>query len=185
MGVLEFFGTLIRNDITSTSIKSNFVGKIPINHILLDFNSIIHVSSQKIVSDINIFFKSLLKNLYQNRPISNPLFNENFGKYHMQHIQKKIRPDTEPEVVIQLFREHFTNKVLDKMVITLVINTVLSIIRIYCDNKKIKTLMMAIDGVPSKGKMIEQKQRRYLGAVTEQYEKKILAEYKDYLLEQD
>ena len=28
MGVLEFFGTLIKNDITSTSIKINFTEKI-------------------------------------------------------------------------------------------------------------------------------------------------------------
>jgi len=50
MGVLEFFGTLIKNDITSTSIKSNFKEKIVVNHLFLDFNSIIHVSSQKILN---------------------------------------------------------------------------------------------------------------------------------------
>jgi len=83
-----------------------------------------------------------------------------------------------------MFDEHFTDKVLDKLIITLVINTVLHIIRTYCENKSIETLMLAIDGVPSKGKMVEQKQRRYLGAITEEYEKKILHKYRDYLLAQ-
>ncbi len=57
MGVLEFFGTLIKNDITATSIRSNFAEKLPINHLLMDFNSIIMFPVQKIVSDVMYFYK--------------------------------------------------------------------------------------------------------------------------------
>lgn len=181
MGVLEFFGTLIKNDITSTSIRTNYTDKTIINHLLIDFNSIIHVCSQKIIVDVNVFLQMVLKSLYQNRTINSEVFNEKFTKYNMQNIQKKINQKTKPQDVIQMFQEYFNEAYMDKLIITLVINTVLHIIRTYCHNKTILTLMLAIDGVPSKGKMVEQKQRRYMGAVTEDYKKKILAKYKDYL----
>ena len=184
MGVLELFGTLIKNDITSASILSNFTDKMEINHLFLDYNSIIHVSSQKIIADVNVFLQIVLKSLYANRAPSNIALTENFEKYDMVHIQKKITQNTDPELVIKMFHEHFSEKYLDKLIITLVINTVLFIIRTYCHNKTIQTLLLAIDGVPSKGKMVEQKQRRYLGAITETYKLKILSKYKDYLSDQ-
>jgi 5'-3' exonuclease len=184
MGVLEFFGTLMKNDITSTSINLNFKEKMAINHLLLDFNSIIHTSSQRILADVNIFLQMVLKSLYANRSINNLIFTENFEKYKMQDIQKKINQNSSPTDVIRMFEEHFNDKYMDKLIITLVINTLLSIVKIYCQNKAIRTLMIAIDGVPSKGKMVEQKQRRYLGAITEEYSRKIFNSYADYLKEQ-
>jgi len=184
MGVLEFFGTLIKNDVTASSIKSNFTEKMAINHLLLDFNSIVHVSSQKILVDVNVFLQLVLSNLYSNRAVTNIVFTEKFEKYNMVHIQKKITQNSQAADVIRMFRQHFNEKYMDKLVITLVINTILHLIRTYCQNKILQTLMIAIDGVPSKGKMIEQKQRRYMGAIVEAYKKKLLVKYKDYLKEQ-
>ena len=200
MGVLEFFGTLIKNDITATSIKSNFSAKMNVNHLLLDFNSIIHVSSMKILSDINTFLQIVLRTLYAGRSIMHSSLTEQFEKYNMTDIQididNKINSnknsnkinntniDIDPRDVIMMFWDHFDDQNLDKLIITNVINTVLQIIRTFCQNKNIETLMLAIDGVPSKGKLVEQKQRRYLGAIVEQYKKKILAKYKKYLLNQ-
>uniref|UniRef100_A0A6C0LQT8 Xrn1 N-terminal domain-containing protein n=1 Tax=viral metagenome TaxID=1070528 RepID=A0A6C0LQT8_9ZZZZ len=184
MGVLEFFGTLIKNDITSSSIKIDSKQKMAINHLLLDFNSIIHVSSQKTIQDVNTFMKTVLKILYQHRPINNTIINEYFKKYKMENIQKMINQDSDPIDVINLFHDHFSEKELDKLIITMVINTVLFIIRTFCDNKSIETLLIAIDGVPSKGKMIEQKQRRYMGSIISEYHKKIMHKYKDYLIKQ-
>ncbi len=92
MGVLEFFGTLIKNDITSTSINSNFKEKTMVNHLLLDFNSIVHVSSQKILADVNVFMQLILKNIYEKRSIGGLAFTEKFEKYKMEHMQKKNNP---------------------------------------------------------------------------------------------
>lgn len=183
MGILEFFGTLIKNDITSTSIKPNFKDKMDINHLFLDFNSIIHVSSQKLITDVNAFMQSVLKTIYKRWSINSSLLIEKFKKYKMQDIQKRITEDTNPYEITQMFKEHFNDKFLDKLVITIVINNILHLLRTYCKNDKLKTLVMAIDGVPSKGKMIEQRQRRYMGAIMEIYKKKILAKYKEYLLD--
>lgn len=184
MGVLEFFGTLIRNDITASSIQSDFSQKTAINHLFIDFNSIIHVSSQKVVSDINTFMSNILKNLYESRGINTVVFDELFRKYRMEDIQNKITPNTDPLDVILYFNEHFNDDYVDKLIITMVINTLLSIVRTFCFNKSINTLMIAIDGVPSKGKMVEQKQRRYLGAITEEYKKRIFRKYRSYLKDQ-
>ncbi|AUV58594.1 5-3 exonuclease [Bandra megavirus] len=184
MGVLEFFGTLLKNDITSTSIKSDFHDKMNINHLLLDFNSIIHVSSQKIISEVNSFMQQVLKNLYEQRSLHTSVLNEKFEKYQMQNIQKKFNKETTSNDIIKIFHEHYSDKYMDRLIITLVINSVLGLIRTYCENKSLETLLIAIDGVPSKGKMVEQKQRRYLSAITESYKSNILREYKKYLLKQ-
>ena len=185
MGILEFFNSLVKHDITASAIKVDYKERSDIHHLLFDFNSIIHVSSQKVNADIDSFMKQILKHLYQNRSMNTPLLTKQFDRYKMQHIQKKIVENMDPDKVIDLFHEHFTTKVMDKLVITLVINTVLYIIRTYCHNTSIKTIVIAIDGVPSKAKMLEQRQRRYLGTIIESYKTKILAQYKDYLLERD
>lgn len=185
MGILSFFASIVKNNVTASAIKSNFIGKTDINHFFLDFNSIIHTSSQKILADINVFLQSVLKNLYNNRSVNNNIvLAEYFAKYKMENIQKKIKQDSKPEDVVKMFHEHFTEKVLDKLVITLVINTVLHLVRTYCHNKTIQTLYLGIDGVPGKGKLVEQRQRRYMGFIIENYKKKILAKYKNYLLDQ-
>lgn len=184
MGVLEFFGTLIKNDITASSIKNNFKDKMTINHFLLDFNSIAHVSSQKVIADVNGFMQAVLSNIYNGRPINTEILNSRFEKYGMTDLQKKISEQTDPVDIIRIFRLHFNDKFMDKLIITLIIKTLLILVKTYCDDKSLRTLMIAIDGVPSKGKMVEQKQRRYLGAITEAYKRKILHKYRDYLKDQ-
>lgn len=184
MGVLEFFGTLIRNDITATSIQPDFKKKLDINHLFIDFNSIIHVSSQKVVSDINFFMSSILKNLYEGQSLKSDMFNQWFTRYKMEEFASSLTSKTDPIDVIVYFTEHFTDEYVDKLIITLVINNLMYIVRTFCNNETISTLMIAIDGVPSKGKMVEQKQRRYLGAIVEEYKKKIFRKYKTYLKDQ-
>lgn len=178
MGIAEFFGTLVKNDITSTSIKNNYSDRSEVNHFMLDFNSIIHVASQLILSEVNAFMTSVLKTIAQKRSIKNPVLSERFEYYGMMDIQNKI---TTINTVIELFTEHFDDQYMDKLIITEVINKVLYLVRTYCQPTKIKTLMLAIDGVPSKGKMVEQKQRRYLSAIVEEYKKCLLKKYTTYL----
>lgn len=185
MGVLELFATLLRNEVTASSIKTNYREKTPVNHLLIDFNSIIHVSSRKITVEVNMFMQMVLKNLFNKRAITNPVLIEQFEKYKMTDIQSKITQDTDPNQVVKLFKDHFNDKYMDELVIVHVINTVLGLIKKFCQNLTLYTLMLAIDGVPSKGKMVEQKQRRYMGAIVEAYKKKLLAKYTDYLKNQD
>src|SRR5579872_7055240 len=125
MGVLEFFSTLVKTDITSNSIRKDFKERMKIGYFLLDFNSIIHVGSVNVVSEINSFMKLVLKNLFTSHTINSPRMTELFAKYKMSNIQSKIKPDSDPKAVIDMFHEHFDDKYVDKLVITRVINTVL------------------------------------------------------------
>ena len=185
MGIAEFFGTLVKNDITSTAIVNNFAAKALINHFMLDFNSIIHVASQQIISDVNTFMTAVLRTISNKKSVKNTLFDEEFIYYGMVDIQNYIINDKSNNTmkIIELFHEHFDDQYMDKLIITEVINKVLYMLRMYCHSDKIKTLMLAIDGVPSKGKMVEQKQRRYLGAIVEEYKKCILKKYAEHLKE--
>lgn len=185
MGVLEFFGTLVRHNVTNSSIQTGFTKKTKINHFLVDFNSIIHVSGKNVLSCINALLKTALKLHYRRRLSGNTIITPQLEKYKMAHILKKIKSDSDPELIVDLFHEHFTPKLLDKLVITDVVKTVLYMLRTYCQNDDIKTLLLSIDGVPSKGKMVEQRQRRYLGAITIEYEKLIMLKYSKFLKQQE
>ena len=184
MGVLEFFSTLVRTDITSSAIKKNFKEKLKIDYLMIDFNSIIHVASQNIVSEINSFMRTILKNLYTGHSVGLVRLTELFTKYKMTNIQSKIKPGTEPNIVIDLFKSHFDDAYLDKLIIGRVISTILHILKTHCVDKQIQMLYLAIDGVPSKGKLIEQRQRKFMGYIIEKYKEKILESYKEYLLKQ-
>jgi 5'-3' exonuclease len=175
MGVIEYFGTLIKNQITSSSIKSDFKGKINVNHFLIDFNSIVHVSSQKLVSEINSLLKEVLTCVFQKRNPHNDFLTEQYQKFKFD--STNITQNSEPKEIVKMFREHFSEKSMDKLVITHVIQTVISLIHSHCNMDKLETIMFAIDGVPSKAKIIEQKQRRYMGAIVEKYKKRIFKEY--------
>jgi 5'-3' exonuclease len=184
MGVLEFFSTLVRTNITSNSIKKDFKSKMPIAHFLLDFNSIIHVGSVNVVSEINSFMRQILKNLFTGHSVSSVRLTELFTKYKMSKIQSKIKSDTDPKVVIDMFHEHFNDDMLDKLVIGRVISTVLHMLKTFVIDKDIQTLGIFIDGVPSISKMNEQRSRRYMSSIIEEYKKKILESYADYLKKQ-
>lgn len=182
MGILEFFGALVKHGVSSSSIQADFKSKLPVNHFFLDFNSIVHVSSQKILAEVNTFYKLLLKTLFHGKPFNHLVIKELFVRFKIPvEVQSKFIQGMKLEDLNQYFHEFFTAEVMDKLIITLVVNTVFKLVRTYCLNNEIKTLMMAIDGVPSKAKMLEQKQRRYLGAIIEEYKSKLLEKYKEYL----
>lgn len=184
MGVLEFFGSLLKNNITSNAIKVNFNTQKNFDSLFLDFNSIIHVSSHKVTDDINIFLQSILKSLYEQRPLSQNILDNNFKKYHMTEIKSQITLESKPISVIKIFKDYFNKKRLNKLIIIDVIDTVKYILNTFCEKDKLKLLLIAIDGVPSKGKIIEQRQRRYLSAIIEKYQNNILESFKEYLKNQ-
>jgi 5'-3' exonuclease len=181
MGVLEFFGTLIKNDITASAIKSDFKQKMNINHFLIDFNSIIHVSQQKLIEELNNIFKILLKHHYQKINLNNQTLDSLLNDQNLMDLKSKINIDMPIKIYIKTIHEHLSNKKLDIMVIKRVISTLFYILRTIIEKDKLQTLLLTIDGVPSKGKMIEQKQRRYTGTFISKYNKKILNKHKKYL----
>lgn len=175
MGVIEFFGSLARSNITSESILSDYHKRVKVNHFFLDFNSIVYGASYGVLSGVNGFMKHVLTARYDNKHFNDDI-KALFKTYKMPIMPK----DTEPEEIVNLFHKHFEDKI-EHLIITDVMKIFIKLIDKYCDSNDLKTVMVALDGVPSKGKMVEQRQRRYLGAITESYERKILEDYREYL----
>ena len=123
MGIERFFSSLNRQFDVVTDLKEPYK-KIDSTHLLIDFNSIIHNVSSKMLSDINKFKQKKLKKL-------------DFEFTTM---------DTFEKVLISQVKK----SILDMLTDNFVSNNLLYI-------------MLAIDGVPSFAKMIEQKKRRYIG----------------------
>lgn len=178
MGVLEFFGTLMKIDITSSSIKGNYRECIAVKHFFIDFNSIIHVSSQAVIARVNLLMRMVLAS-YQRKSFPDATIQDLATKYKLN--LKKINPKTTPEQIVTIFKNNFDPQTMDTLVSTATINNMLKMIRAYCQDDVLETLMIAIDGVPSKGKMIEQRQRRYISAVIESYKHKLQTKYQEYL----
>jgi 5'-3' exonuclease len=187
MGVLEFFGTLIKNGITASAIIPACHTKTPIDHFLIDFNSIIHVSGEKINLDLNIFLRLVMKTVYQKQPIKGFIFDEFFEKYNLLKLKEELtlslplQLQLTPTKVLELFSKHLNGNKLDELVITQVIKDYFMLLKKFLIRDKLKTILIAIDGVPSKGKMIEQKHRRYMGAIITDYKSKLTQKYKSYL----
>ena len=180
MGVLKLFGTLSRSNITSSSIIEDFKEKTLAKHLFLDFNSIIHTSSQQLLSEIKKFIRNAMASLYHRKNFNTDELKNDFKKYKIEGMIPELLKLGNPVLVIKQLTDHFTKR-MDKMVILRVIRNILFILNNHCDGNHLETLYMAIDGVPAKGKLIEQRQRKYMGAITEGYNKKLLRKYREYL----
>jgi 5'-3' exonuclease len=83
-----------------------------------------------------------------------------------------------------LHLESFKSKIdkeINGVIIQKVLEYVINIVTNYVDPTKLKLLYIAIDGVPLKSKMVEQRKRRYMGMTIEKIKEKIFAKYEDEL----
>lgn len=180
MGVLEFFGTLLRSNITSVAIQENYRTKTAINHLLIDFNSIIHNVVVDVLHEINSIMRHVLQRVYEKKSILTDSFLEFEAKYRLESVRQALLK-ADSELVVEIFHKYFDEACLDRIITTRVINTIIFILKTYAENDAIQTLFIAIDGVPSKAKMLEQRQRRYMGVAMETYRKQLLDENASYL----
>lgn len=191
MGVLELFGVLSKDSVTSSAILKNYVNKLNINHFFIDFNSIIHVAAVKVDEKLNNLLLNILNELAQTNQLNNDMINE--------LNELKINPDiiinlynnTKMEIEkdkLQLCAKYIKNQLIKNNEITYylkVINqTILDFIEMtktYIEPENLKTLFIALDGVPSKAKIMESKHRRYMGYIFTRKKREIFKKYKDYL----
>lgn len=174
MGIIEFFGTLVRNKITSNAITTDFNKQIEINHFLIDFNSMVHTSSQKIIKDINNIFSIYLKAIYNKNKLNLLLIT----KYD---VKLEVKKDMSVDDFIIEFHDKFDNNKLDELIIKETITQLYELFNTFFKKDDLQTILLAIDGVPSKGKLIEQKQRRYMAEIIFEYKKKLFKKNKEYL----
>ena len=166
MGIPKLFMTINKNNITSNAIKENIKNKIEYEYFFIDYNSIVHTTSQKFIKQLNILLLSYLGNNFK-KSLQN--FNIIFNL--------KIKDEID-------FDSYFSDEMIEDIIIKLCVEEVNLLIKTY-SKSKIKLLYIAIDGVPSMGKMIEQRKRRYMNSVINGYKNILKEKYKKDLKESE
>jgi len=134
MGIEKFFSSIETNNITNfvSSFTYKLGTKLETEYLCIDFNSIIHVVSSRVLKDLNNNSKSA-----------------------------KITID---EMILNGVEEYFLN-----------------IVTNFVEPSILRYLYVAIDGVPTKAKMLEQKKRRYMATIIEGLKKQLFNKYQNKL----
>lgn len=169
MGIERFFSSIEENNITN--LEDNFTYKLQkrlkSQYLLIDFNSIIHIVSSIVVSDLNYLLYQIINQSYKD----NKKFNRLLQEYDIKFIQ-------EPNLTDITKLEKQLNDIIVRKVEIYLIN----IVKNFIENEKLEYFFVAIDGVPSKSKMLEQKKRRYMGTIINLIKKQIFYKYESELM---
>lgn len=202
MGIKKFYSGLRINGVTKTAIITNFIGKdhvdmLDIDHFLIDANAVIYTVSNIVCKTINSVFYYLLVNIFKKTDDDKTEFLENnlTDKQVIEFITKfKIKDEISNckslIELINIFHNKFNFLYMQRLVISESIKEMASMVTDN-SNDKLKTILIAFDGLPPKAKMGQQKTRRYTNAIEEivhslilqdDYEKKIISKL-NYLFE--
>ncbi len=158
MGIEKFFSSLNQNKIIPPIIFP-LTKPLKTRYLFLDFNSIIHVKSKEITTKLN---QILLTHILNQQSDELNKFNK---EYHSKIIDIYAINDT----------------IFDQLIITGVLNYVKHILTKYINSTDLEYFYIAIDGTPSKAKMIEQRKRRYMNYIIHESHKKIFEQQKSSL----
>lgn len=160
MGIERFFNSISKNTITNLNnpFTNKLQNQITCDHICIDFNSIIYITSNQVISDINkLIYYKITNKITPKITQTAILYNINLSK----DIQQQINID---DIILQKTKDYTIN-----------------IIQNYVNPTKLQTIFIAVDGVPDKAKMIEQKHRRYMGTVISELKKQLFKKYEKEL----
>ena len=179
MGVPKLFNVITKNNVTYSAIVENIDKEVSVKYFYLDFNSIVHVVSQILVIELNEILYILMSLKSKSDLQNNKTIKKIYDKYspHLDNFYKKFNHFESEEIICNKFNEYMD---VDKLVINLVTDQIHYLIKTFIKGT-IDLLYIAIDGVPSKSKMVEQKQRRYMGAIVSEYKKFLFKKYEDVL----
>jgi 5'-3' exonuclease len=168
MGILRFFGSVTENSITNLTDTFNkpLSNKLDITHLYFDFNSIVHVNSARVIGELN----TLLYYIIANKMDKIGKLSEAFNRYGLSGVN-----------TLDEFNKIMTDEFIDNLIVNEVLNYVYTMLKNVVIPDKIEFIYIAIDGVPSRAKMMEQKKRRYMGAVISNVKDKIKKKYENEL----
>jgi len=157
MGVEKFFNTLL------SSYKEKLITpfkKSSADILFLDFNSIIHKISSQIVSDLNYLYKILLYSLTSPSKKLNDFFINKYQDYkHIFYLSIDF-----------IHTSSGIKQLIDDILLidinTIIIHQIIKEIEYYISNiSDVQLVYISIDGVPTIGKILEQRHRRYIGEI--------------------
>lgn len=162
MGIEQFFSSIEENNITN--LESHFTyklaKKLETDYLCIDFNSIAHITSNIVLGDMNYLLYQIISETY----LENPKFLKLIKQYQLD---LNIKYKSNISDLKNLIEPNF-----DKIIIGKIIEYLNNILTNFVDGKKLKNLYIAMDGVPSKSKILEQKKRRYMGLFIHELKKK-------------
>jgi len=170
MGIEKFFNTLL------TSYKSKLIipfTKTSADILFFDFNSIIHKISAQTVSDLNYLYKILLiASKYPSQKLINYFINK--YKNYESIFYLSIDFIHTPSGILQLIQDL---KNID--INTVIIYQIIKQIEFYISQiSELQLVYISLDGVPSIGKILEQRHRRYIGEIINHQNVKKINSYK-------
>ena len=177
MGIERFFNSL-RNDyniVQDIKYEKSYI--LNSDNLFLDFNSIIHVVSQKLLGKINNLMLDII--LYNNGCGGNS-YDDNIKLLGVL-VNDFEKPNDNQEKVLEYFKNYFDKNKLDNLIIHFVSLFVTDLLSKRFKKDKLKLIYIAVDGVPSKAKIVEQKKRRFMGEFDKNFKKIILENNKNTL----
>lgn len=162
MGIEKFFYTMAK--MSENGIQMNTKTRFQINHLYIDFNSILYKIGNEIDKMLgNLLYAIIIKDI---------------NKFATDTAEKTgfLLTDATPES----FNQYFSQLgIIDNVTIQLVKEYLIEIIKNHTTGDDLKTIFLAVDGVPQMSKIIEQKKRKYNGYLTSELQKKI-SNHPDY-----
>lgn len=174
MGIEQFFSSIEQNNITN--LQNNFTyklqKKVGTSYLLIDYNSIVHITSSTVLIDLNYLLYQIINKSYK----SNHKFSQLIKTYQLELDQNAELNYEELKTMIDLDK-------LNQIILDKVEDYTLNILNNFIDPNKLEYLFIAIDGVPHKSKMLEQKKRRYMGTIITELKGKIFEKHEKELME--
>ncbi|AYV76756.1 MAG: XRN 5'-3' exonuclease [Terrestrivirus sp.] len=173
MGIEGFFKTIQKKK--NTGIISNYKIKIndqKTNCVCVDFNSILYQISAQVEEELGL----LLCNIIYNNDFKNDHFCQTIAqKYNYNLITGTV------ETFAKQFRKQNSSNGndIDEKIISMVGEYIENMLMVYGDEKHLKKMFIAMDGIPIMAKIIEQKHRRYMGYVSAEMGRNIYLKYEN------
>lgn len=176
MGIERFFSSIEENKITNlaSGFTKTLEKKLSAEYFLIDFNSIVYITKGKVLYNLNKVLYKIITNKVdpkRDKKLLEPYNLDTYG-FDINHLLT-LSP--------QKYSEAFDDELLSDIIIDKVVDYLLNALENYIDKDKLRVLYIAIDGVPSKSKMIKQKKRRYMGSLVTMVKEKIFDKHKDTL----
>lgn len=151
MGIEKFFNSIKNNKLMNYIDNFTFIlnDKIRTKNIFFDFNSIVHLTSARILNSINNIIYKKINNIN--------FTDEELFEYILTYHEINITSFDISKLSI------FFNNIIDTLIIDHIIIYIFDFINNYIVIDSVKFIYISFDGVPTKSKLYEQKKRRYMG----------------------
>jgi 5'-3' exonuclease len=153
MGIIKFNKFLRDSSIGKNGVFSVIKKIDGSTHLLLDFNAMIHNTSLFTIEEINTMIRNVLLDR-KNKEALTTL--EKYG-FNIQIL------DSNEKIIINA-QHFFSKEKLDEIIIEKIMIELFNVIDMVCTNTT-TTVILSIDGIPCKAKMIEQRNRRYFSTI--------------------